>query len=409
MSDTPVSTPSGVPTLYEADRLFDGTAFVEPPRVLIAEGRIAAVGADTGPLGGGTEHVAVGLGDVTLLPGLVDCHQHLVFDGNGTLEEQVAGHSDEALLERAGMHARRALEGGVTTLRDLGDRNFVTLGLRGEPGLPTILCAGPPITLERGHCWYLGGECSRRDGLRRAVRDRVERGCDVVKIMVTGGFGTPALPPWQSQFTADDLRVMVEEAHRAGLPVAAHCHGHQGISDAIDAGVDTIEHCTFLTGGMTAQPDIELLERLAGSGIVLSATFGRCPDSPPPPPQISALTPQVRAAQAVVRELRGRIVVGSDAGINPSKPHDVAPHAIHDLLTIGMTPTEALGAMTSGGADALGLPAKGRLVPGADADMIAVRGDPTVRPEALAAIVEVWSAGVSVLSDQAPAHRNGRT
>ena len=206
------------------------------------------------------------------------------------------------------------------------------------------------------------------------------------------------MPPWESQFTAEDLRVVVDEAHRRGLPVAAHCHGEQGISDAVDAGVDTIEHCTFLHGGLTADPDLDLLERVARSGIALSATLGRCPDGPPLAPLLQALTPEIRSAQAAVRRLGGRIVVGSDAGINPSKPHDVAPHAIHDLITIGMTPTEALAAMTSGGADALGLAAKGRLAPGADADMIAVDGDPSVRPELLAAIVQVWKAGEPVLS-----------
>ncbi len=394
MRDSVQSRRGGVPTLYEADQLFDGVDFVEPPCVLVAEGRIDAIGVDRVPPDVRTER----FDGATLLPGLVDCHQHLVFDGSGTLEGQVAGRTDDELIVRAERHARRALEGGITTLRDLGDRNFVTLGLRGRPDLPTILCAGPPITPADGHCWFLGGECRDRDGLIAAVRVRVERGCDVVKIMATGGFGTPAMPPWESQFTAEDLRVVVDEAHRSGLPVAAHCHGEQGISDAVDAGVDTIEHCTFLHGGLTADPDLDLLERVARSGIALSATLGRCPDSPPLAPLLQALTPEIRSAQAAVRRLGGRIVVGSDAGINASKPHDVAPHAIHDLITIGMTPTEALAAMTSGGADALGLAAKGRLAPGADADMIAVDGDPSVRPEMLAAIVQVWKAGEPVLS-----------
>lgn len=378
------------PMVLEAHRLFDGHAFVEPARVAVSAGRIVAAGADV------VEPTTVELGDVTLLPGLVDCHQHLVFDGVGTLEEQVSGRTDDELAERARTQARRALAGGVTTLRDLGDRNFLTLGLRGDRDLPTILCAGPPITTVRGHCWYLGGEVEDRDSLLDAVRERAERGCDVVKVMATGGVGTPTTPAWRSQFSVDDLRALVDEAHRLGLPVAAHCHGERGISDSVDAGVDSIEHCTFLNEESDSRPDRELLERLARSGIALSATFGRCSDGPPLPPALVALAPAIRSAQATVRELGGTIVVGTDAGINVAKPHNVAPHAIHDLISIGMTPLEALAAMTSGGAGALGLPDKGRLVAGADADMIAVDGDPRTDPDALARIVHVWRSGVAV-------------
>ncbi|MGB0112471.1 MAG: amidohydrolase family protein, partial [Ilumatobacteraceae bacterium] len=259
------------------------------------------------------------------------------------------------------------------------------------------LCAGPPLTPVGGHCWYLNGECDGRDGLLSAVRERAERGCDVVKIMATGGMGTPTTPAWQSQFTAEDLQAVVGEAHRVGLPVAAHCHGEQGISDAIDAGVDTIEHCTFLNAALEPNPDRELLERLARSGIALSATFGRCPDAPPYPAAYVAMSDLSNVAKATVLQLGGTIVVGSDAGINPGKPHDVACHSIHDLLGVGMTPIDALAAMTSGGADALGLATKGRLRSGADADMIAVDGDPSSDPEALARVVQVWKAGTTVL------------
>jgi imidazolonepropionase-like amidohydrolase len=192
MSSNQLHSVSGSRVVVEADRLFDGRGFVEPARVAMEDGRIQAVGATV------ADPPTEVLRGMTLLPGFVDCHQHLVFDGEGTLEEQVARCSDDELVERARKNARLALEGGVTTLRDLGDRNFVTLGLRNDPSLPTILCSGPPITLPQGHCWYLNGECADRRSLIAAINERAARGCDVVKIMATGGNLTPAMPAWKS-------------------------------------------------------------------------------------------------------------------------------------------------------------------------------------------------------------------
>lgn len=386
-----VSHPRGSIPHLRADRLFDGERFIEPPVAAIEDGCVAAVGADV------SDGEVLDLGNVTLMPGLVDCHQHLVFDGDGALEDQVANRTDEQLTARARELARRALVGGVTTVRDLGDRNFVTLPLRGDPDLPTLLCAGPPITPVGGHCWYLGGEVADRSELIAAVRERVNRGCDVVKIMTTGGFGTPTMPAWKSQFTADDIALVTEQAHALGLPVAAHCHGEEGIRDAVDAGVDTIEHCTFMNEPFAPDPDPQLLRDLAESSIALSATFGRCADAAPAPPHFAEVTvPRVRAAIRRVLELGGDIVVGSDAGINLDKPHDIAPRAIHDLLGIGMSSTGALASLTSGGADALGLPHKGRIRPGADADLIAVSGDPRDDPDAVTRVVAVWRRGIPV-------------
>lgn len=379
--------------LLRAQRLFDGTSLVSVPSVLVAGGKICAVGATAEAIASADSTLAISdLGDVTLLPGLIDCHQHLVFNGEGSLEDQVTGMSDEDLTERARRNARRALAGGVTTIRDLGDRNFVTLGLRSDPELPTILCSGPPITPVEGHCWYLGGECEDRDAMIAAVRKRIAMGCDVVKIMATGGALTPTTPMWKSQFGRSDLELVVRDAHAAGARVAAHCHGLAGIEDSINAGVDTIEHCTFVDESMQIDPDASLLRLLADSGTVISATLGVVPNADLPPPML-AMIPHVIAALGAVREMGGRIVVGSDAGIAPFKPHDVMPHAIHDLMAIGMTATEALHAMTRGGAVALGLDAKGIIATDADADLIAVDGDPVVDAEAITRVVGVWKAG----------------
>jgi imidazolonepropionase-like amidohydrolase len=378
--------------VLQATRLFDGERMVERAHALIDGDTIVDIGVSVPP-----DVAAVDLGDATLLPGLIDCHQHLCFDGVGTLEDQVSGIDDDRLLARARACAQQALRGGITTLCDLGDRGFLTLGLRGDPTLPTILAAGPPITTPGGHCWYLGGECDGLGALRRAVAARAEAGCDVVKVMVSGGFLTPTVPMWDCQFDLEDLQALVSDAHRRGLPVAAHCHGVDAIVRALDAGADSIEHCTFMTDGFRSDPPPELIERLAASNVVISATLGRL-SHVPVPPVVAANHPVLREARRRLHELGTTIVVGTDAGINEGKPHDVMPHALTDLLDSGMTPIEALRTITSVAARALSLDGhKGRLAAGFDADLIAVADDPLTDPRALTSIVAVWRAGRRVV------------
>lgn len=378
--------------VVRAARCFDGVRMIERPVVLIDGGRVVDTGVSVPE-----QEPIVDLGKATIVPGLIDCHQHLCFDGNGSLEEQVSGVDDEHLLTRARECAQRALHGGVTTLRDLGDRGFLTLALRGDPAMPTILAAGPPITKKGGHCWYLGGEFTGEHELRRAVSARAGLGCDVVKVMLSGGYHTPTVPMWESQFTLAELQLVVGEAHRRGLPVAAHCHGIDAIGQAIDAAVDTIEHCTFFTRSGRCEPPDELIVRLAASGIVVSATVGRLPHVPLPP-LIAANLPVIRESQRRLHELGAPIVAGTDAGINGAKPHDVLPHAMTEFVASGMTPIESLQALTSGAARALAVDRhKGRLAAGFDADMIAVDGDPIADPTALTAIVAVWRAGERVV------------
>lgn len=378
-----------------AGRVFDGDRFVELPTLLVEQDSIVAVGESL------PESIdVVDLGEATVLPGLVDCHQHLVFDGRGTLEEQVAGRSDAELADRARRNARRALRGGVTALRDLGDRSFLTLELRDDPDLARVMGAGPPITPPGGHCYYLGGETAGGPELLRAVRERAERGADLVKLMVTGGAGTPTHPLWDLQYTPDEIRSVVDEAHRLGLPVAAHCHGVVGIEAAADAGVDSIEHCSFFDAEMRSVPPPELLSRLAERGIAISATLGYT--SPPPyPPVWMAAVPIMRSAFADIHREGGVVVVGTDAGINLGKPHDVLPYAHQILLDdVGMAPVEALRAMTSVAADVCGRPELGRLRAGSPADLVAVADDPSVSSTALIEPIAVWKDGRAVRDDR---------
>jgi imidazolonepropionase-like amidohydrolase len=369
-------------------RLFDGEKVVDEPTVVVDGDRVVAAGSAAPD---GVE--VLDLGDVTLLPGLIDCHQHLCFNGIGTLEEQVAGVGDDELVERARANAESALRAGITTLRDLGDRTYLTLDLRGDASLPTIVAAGPPVTVFNGHCWYLGGECGGDDGLERAVDERVDHGCDVVKVMVSGGALTPTFPMWESQFSLAELRAIVERAHARGLPVAAHCHGTHAIEDAVAAGADTIEHCTFFTESGKSEPAEDVMQRVAASGAVVSATLGRLSDEGAPP-IVQANLATVRAAWRRLVEIGATVVAGTDAGISPNKPHDVLPHAMRDLTAAGMTSVEAVQSLTSTAARAVGLgDRKGRLAPGYDADVLAVHGDPFADEAALRAVAGVWRAG----------------
>jgi imidazolonepropionase-like amidohydrolase len=371
-----------------ASRMFDGERFVRDPVVTFEDGTILDVGGPALP----GAHV-VDMDDATLLPGLIDAHQHLVFDGNGSLEEQVVDATDDELRERARLHARRALDAGITTIRDLGDRNFVTLDLCGDPELPTILASGPPLTAQGGHCWFLNGCCADSNALVAAVRERKRRGCAVVKIMVTGGALTPTYPMWASQFTTDDVALVVSTAHALGLPVAAHCHGIDGLVQAVDAGVDTIEHCTFFTESGRSEPDDALIERIAASGIAVSATMGVLLGHTPPP-VVAANFERVLDAMRRLRENGATVVVGTDAGISAGKPHDVLPHAAVHLAAIGLAPAEVLATMTAVAADVCGLTGrKGRLAPGHDADILAVQGDPSIDPDSLLAVRGVWRGG----------------
>jgi imidazolonepropionase-like amidohydrolase len=373
-----------------AARLFDGRDLVATPVVVIDGTTIVDIGSTPSNID------VEDLGDVTLLPGLVDAHQHLVFDGNGTLEEQVAPFTDDELRERARANARRALFAGITTIRDLGDRNYVTLALRGAADLPTIVTAGPPITVDEGHCWFLGGVCRDRDELLAAVDERRRRGCDAVKIMVTGGALTPTYPMWACQFTSDEVASVVDAAHAAGMPVAAHCHGADGMIRALDAGVDTIEHCSFFCEGGRVERDDVVIDRIAAAGTPVSATLGRLPGHRSPP-VIEANWPALEAAMRGLWSRGGVIVVGTDAGIGAAKPHDVLPHAAPDLAAIGLDAPEILTTLTATAARVCGVGhTKGRLAVGYDADILAVRGDPLTDLRALLDVRAVWRGGREV-------------
>lgn len=388
--------------MLRARRVFDGDQFV-PDRgggtdVVVDGPRIVEVGPRR-------EHpgdVRVDdLGDATILPGLVDGHQHLTWDCSPAPLAWHEAADDDALLARGHANARRALAAGITTVRDLGGRGLVTLALRDElardPAAgPDVLAAGPALTTPGGHCWFLGGECADETELRAAVTRLAAAGADVVKVMVTGGNVTPGSLPHESQLDAGAVRSLVRTAHELGLPVAAHAHGTGGIAAALEAGVDTIEHATFMSAEGIAR-DPELVERLVRSGTPLSLTGGAAPG--PLPPAIAARMP------AILDHVRGLLASGArcffstDAGIGPPKPHDVLVQGVTQLVAeLGLPTGRALAMVTGLASDALGIADRaGRLRAGSPADVLVVRGRVDEDVEALLRPVRVLHHGVDVL------------
>ncbi|MFE2866056.1 amidohydrolase family protein [Embleya sp. NPDC059259] len=389
--------------VIRAARAFDGERIVNGPvAVFVAQGRIVGLEPAGAPVPDGwqvVEHPGA-----TVLPGLFDLHSHLGGDGLDGALDRLPDYSPDRLDAVITDSLRRQLAVGVTVVRDLGDRDWSVLRRRnraadGTPA-PRILAAGPPITSVGGHCWRLGGEAAGPDGLRAAVRERAERGADVVKVMGSGGTMTPGTDVMRCQFTLAELRLIVDEAHAAGLPVTVHAHGLSAVEQALDADADGIEHFTCLTDRGVRISD-DLLHRLAVRRIAVCPTLGTNPDVVPPPAVREMLerigaTPEVRFGHVARAHRAGvRIVSGADSGISSGKPHGNLPTAIADLVAGGVAAAEAIASATSVAADATGLgDRKGRLRAGHDADLLLCAGNPLDRIEALTAVTAVMVGGV---------------
>ncbi|GIF48289.1 imidazolonepropionase-like amidohydrolase [Asanoa ferruginea] len=397
---TVTATPRQRLTAVRAAALFDGTgdALTPNPVVTVDPGTGLIVSVGTAPPDGAD---VVDLGSATLLPGLVDGHVHLAFDASLDPVAALADRDDESAYAAMIEAARRTTAGGVTTVRDLGDRGYLALRLREaartDRTLLTIVASGPPITTPGGHCHYLGGAAAGIDGLRAAVRDHAERGADLIKIMASGGNITPGSRPELSQFSAAELRAAVDEAHACGLPIVAHAHGLQTVRDALAAGVDGLEHVTLMTAdGIDPMPD-DLVAALAAAPVTVGLTLGMVirPGDPPPPNGIRERIPSIIINIRKMYAAGVDLIAGTDAGLGPGKPADVLRSAVGMLTAwVGMTPAEALRASTSRAATVIGLgERKGRIAPGYDADLLAIDGDPLTDPTALDRIKAVYVRG----------------
>jgi imidazolonepropionase-like amidohydrolase len=395
-----------------AGRLIDGTgAAVQHDRALyIEDGKITGIGpAGDTP----SDAKVVDLSGLCVLPGLIDCHVHLVFSHSDNALRDVLAEDDQQLLLRGVASARQALRTGITTVRDLGGRGGVTFRLRDaiDRGLiagPRIFAAGSPITITGGHCNFLGREADDEAGVRSAARRELKSGATCLKIMATGGRMTPGTNVGAAQYSVAEIRAAVDEARRAHVTLAAHAIGTAGIRNATAAGVNTIEHCSWLGPTAVVEFDESVARHMAEQGTAAVPTLS--PVKLASEATSGNLSQGVREHIALRAEILGclrrmaalgvSIVAGTDAGVAWT-PFNSLPGELESLVSeVGFTPMQAIQAATGGAARALGLDGVlGALVPGTLADLVAVDGDPSVRIDDVRSVRRVIKGGKTVVEN----------
>jgi len=346
------------------------------------------------------EAVTVDFGpDAWLLPGFVDTHVHLCWDGTEDALEHVMSDSPEALLDVARESAARSLDVGVTTVRDLGDRDYLTLALRHSPAVglrPEIVVSGPPITTVGGHSHFLGGEAEGAEALIAAVRERAELGCDMVEVMAGGGYVTPGSHPLVQQYHPDDLSLVISEAHRLGLRAAAHAQGADTLAEIAGLGFDSLEDVSFLTHD-GYRTDRKTLDEIASRRTYVTPPAGFFPGHESFAPEDAARRDELGEVIAGLVASGVRIVPGSDSGVSPAKAHGVYPYALMELSRHGMPNLGVLHAATRVAAEAVGWGmTKGALRPGADADIVVLGSSPLHDIRAVTDVVAVYRMGERV-------------
>ena len=408
-------------TLLTAARLLDGSGAppVAQAALLVENGRVVKMGRAAevrAPDGAAVDRRDYG--EATMLPGLVDAHTHLVAPGDGTLGDDIAREDDDILLLQAAQNARTLLHSGVTTLRENGAKGKVAFSLREgirrrlAPGPRMVIC-GRPIAMTGGHMGYFGSEADGEAAVRAEVRKLLKEGADYIKIVASGG-STRTSDPNRASYTVPELAAMTDEARRHGKLTAAHCTSAQSVQNCLDAGVDMIIHCIFTEPDGTYHFRPDLVERLVAARAwvnptlyVIKAGIERQREARE---REGRLTPELEAQfEAGRRALDVRVDAVrqmSEAGVLMTAGSDspwgwYAPgefvHEIHMLAQAGLSYSEAIVAGTAGAADSIGVGAgAGRLLPGRQADVLVVRGDPTREITDLWNVLDVYQAGARI-------------
>ena len=403
--------------VIKAARLFDGKGerAIEPGVVIVSGNKIQSVG---GPLPANAS--IIDLGDATLLPGFIDAHTHLTQDFdpdfNGARLLQLSRPIPEQAI-RATVNARKTLMAGFTTVRDVGSTNFLDVGLRNAinsgvvPG-PRMLVSVHALGSTGGHCddgaglrfGILNHESGPEDGVinspdqaRYAVRFNIKYGADIIKTCATGGVLSPTDDVDTPQLTQAELDALVIAAHELRRKTAAHAHGAEGAKRAIRAGIDSIEHGTFL--------DDEALRMMREHGTYLVPTLatrtGLLESKFPPLVQQKADL-ALKSQDAMVRralQTGVKIALGTDAAVYP---HGNNALEFVLLANDGMTPAQSLKAGTAIAAELLGLQNKiGTIEPGKLADLVATPGNPLENIKVTQSVFFVMKEGSVYRNDQA--------
>ena len=351
----------------------------EPKRngtLLIADGRIAAIGDDVTVPDDALRREAA-----CVVPGLINAHAHLEMSGEAhtTQTLQLTTVTQRALACAA--NARKSLEAGVTTIRELGSSETLGIDTRdavacGTLAGPNIICAGRVICMTGGHGWWIGREADGPSDVRKAVREQRKAGADCIKFIATGGVLTKGAVPAIAQLDEEELGAGVEEAHAHGMRCAAHAIGADGIKNALRAGVDSIEHGHLLDDEAIAlflEREAYLVPTLSAIACIVEAgAEAGMPDWALQKAQAIERFARVNLTKA--RAAGVKFAGGSDAG-TPFNRHEAYWREVELMHSeLGMSAREALATATTAAADLLGLD-RGRLRPGAAADVLLLRRD----------------------------------
>lgn len=378
-----------------AERAFDGTSELTDVTITIDDGMISSVESGPAP----QEDVDILLENCTVLPGLIDTHTHLVWDASATPQDRVALETPERTVLRAAAHAMQHLRAGETTVRDLGATGGLSVPLAaaiadGDVPGPRVIPSGRAIAMTGGHGWSLCHEADGPDAVRAAVRSELKNGARAIKLIASGGVYGEHERPEEPQLTRAEVEVAVEEAHKAGCLVAAHAYSPTVINMLLDVGVDSIEHGSLLDRD-TAQRMGEMGVALVPTLCVFDAIYGAYADKPNSP--IRAKADEIRSKSLAACQLAAEngvtIAVGTDSGA-PGNPHGSVAKELELMVESGLSPRDALHAATAAAAKTIGSPdTLGTLTVGAVADLVAVRGNPLVKIEAVREVAMVLTSG----------------